>query len=128
MTYEPPFTIEDLEAKVREIAQARPDHIYVAMLNEGKQACYYAADSTLENQGWEYGCIIGQALHALDPSLDHDKGDVLIGDATFGDYVSELLELIGLPYSPLLERVQSHQDEGRSWGEALKEAEKEIRA
>ena len=95
--------LDSLVAEVRKIAVERPDTIYCG------GPCYY--DSGECNDG-SVGCLIGQALSAVDWSI-YNPGQ----DST----ISVLLGVKGFEGSRVdwCRRVQQMQDNGRTWGECI---------
>lgn len=113
------ITAEQLVQKVREQAQAHPDKVYRKdpEVNSGS-ACVYAHSK-------EPGCIIGWALHDLGWSLDDLRTLDDFDDAGIVDLVDDgnipgvTLDQAGVDW---LSRVQSLQDSGERWGEAVAQA------
>lgn len=119
------ITVEELEAKIREIAAANPDHTYCP-IEDAPQTCRYAADVMGDQVGWEHGCIVGQALHALYPHLEHDdEGDLIIDGRQASDSYHWLARNHPdlFPDSMWVGMVQRHQDAGKSWSAAVKRAD-----
>lgn len=105
--------------KVRELAEENPSAIY-----EGDQdGCFY----TIGEAGQGSGCIIGQALLKLDPSLETNliAMDVNpVGAKTLlEDYLHMNLTTADIDW---LVRVQTHQDEAKPWEDSVSIADAEI--
>lgn len=91
-----------LKTMVRKIAKERPDVKY-GMPESG--TCSY--DEGVCSDG-SVGCIFGQAAKLL--------GEPLYGSREITDYYDDDWCLL----------VQTYQDKGRSWGEAVRQADMEI--
>ena len=102
---------------VRELASKYPEAIY----ENDDQNCYY----TIGACGNGNGCIIGQALVAMNPEL---LDDLIASDNGCVPFAGELVYQLELALSEKevrwLNSVQGYQDEGKSWGEAIKKADK----
>lgn len=100
----------ELAEKVREIALADPDHLYVADGLSGRCAYYHAE---------EPGCIVGWGLAALGVSADE------VGNYNEGYGVQSLPLLVdGTDHTEWLSRVQASQDQNTQWGRAVEAADK----
>jgi hypothetical protein len=105
-----------------------------AVAERGEDWVYPANDQVAYDTGWrdssglcqyttldgEPGCIIGLALHKIDPSIVPAYG-------TWAG-ASLILRGFGLPGSVLIaaQVAQAAQDNGKSWGEALARYEREL--
>ena len=114
-------SLQALQAKVRELAEADPDYIYGDINKEG---CMYRPDPL-----HPHGCIIGYAVRELGcTKLDEiEPGDqisigFLVRQAWGVDRRGALPNEANL-ISDWLDYVQDYQDEGQSWGEALRLAD-----
>ncbi|GAA1411999.1 hypothetical protein AUR04nite_00280 [Glutamicibacter uratoxydans] len=126
--------IEDLRAAqvveaVRKLAEERPDFVYADQpervafreAHPGMKECSYLGayvpseiDPTFASYEGE-GCIVGQALARLGVSRD----DLVEVEGESAKYVM-VGNSMPLTYEPgWLSVVQSEQDEGRSWAEAV---------
>jgi hypothetical protein len=113
------FTFDDLEARVREIIAADPDHIYQgvpAAVPGDTPRCYYVANADAES------CIFGRALLSLGVTED------LLGEYEGGP-VFQILGRLDVHYRASQDEwmalLQSSQDCGEPWGEALAIADAE---
>lgn len=116
--------------EVRKIAAERPDFVYATQ--EGRDlpsSCSYVG-AIAGFDGGE-GCIVGQAL----ARLGHTKEELFRQEAMSADMaVSRLgyrLSSVGLGYANpevWLQRVQSEQDRGKSWGEAVANTDEQMKA
>lgn len=108
-------TGEKVIAKVRELVVANPDFIYESPLGEGSCVNVY------EGKG---SCLIGQALFDLgiiDASIETDRVN---GSGIYS--VIRKFELdISEPEANWLATVQSCQDCGLAWADAISHAEQE---
>lgn len=113
--------VSDLHAKVIEIAKKNPDTIYEERVKEIHEVysggtCRYVINSTP-------ACLVGVALSELGMSnqdlakCDH-VGSIRIVVHEFKDSIFEIDD-----YSLLgeLAGIQRQQDDGMSWGDAVKE-------
>ncbi len=98
--------LDELVAKVREISAKRPEVSYGG-------ACSY---DTGECSDGTVGCLIGQALDAIDWGLYPEDS---------GDTISDLLEEEGYEDFRVAwcGMVQGHQDMSFSWGECVEYAD-----
>lgn len=123
------FTVQDLAAKVRELAAENPDYIYQPP--KGTIGCKNA-EKTADGE-WVGSCIVGRALIALgiNPRWFEDAG---YNGSSFGT-VFDALQRAWLmepedvtieeadPYL-FVQRVQSHQDTGNTrWAECVRIAD-----
>jgi len=124
-----PFTIKQLYDKVIELAQKYPENIYnrSKLLGSINSGCYYTAGTC--SNGSE-GCIVGQALLSLDPSLNEILNAIDIGivethggDTTVRDVLEQLglikLENMSDYYITCLGQIQEKQDRGIKWSECV---------
>ena len=114
------ITGEQLIETVRAVAHEHPNFVYNSHEVPGK-ACFYRNEITGEPD-----CIIGRALDALGV-LPEEMGlnntvSVLILLGTLSD--SGLVEEISQSQMNWLCRVQSYQDSGDTWGDAVRKADK----
>jgi hypothetical protein len=118
------FTLAELVAEVRRIAAEQPDHTYQFLT--GQRTCTYAPESVGAGGKETQSCLVGQALRALgvpDGFFAHwnraafrelsthlfDSGDLVHGGDPVADGRGRLW----------LERVQSSQDRGNNWANAV---------
>lgn len=115
------ITGKQLMKAVRDIATADPAHVYVSA-HENRVCCYRNPETN------EPDCIIGRALDAL---------GVLPQEMGLGNTISVRLLLDRRsPVVPVkeisqmqlawLSRVQSYQDGGDAWGDAVRKADKQV--
>lgn len=113
----PQVTAAEVIAKARELAAARPKHVYLTP-SESDSVCSYYRDRSGEPG---QGCLFGQALALLD-----------ITDPKEGESIFSVLLDHGIPCSDSdsewLTAVQSSQDGGDPWGEAIRLADETIGA
>jgi hypothetical protein len=107
------ITAEALEAKIRELAAASPDTIYIS---DEEEDCKYTTGKNGE------GCLIGQALVALEPELlpvliNLDKNRTVRVNL-IGKHLP-----IKLKVSKWVINVQDLQDDGICWSECIKIAD-----
>lgn len=101
-------TVPELEIKVRELAAKSPDNIYKP--DESRQYNQYV--SCFYNEGkcsdGSIGCIIGQAIKALDEEFfEKIKKSVCgVSDIVYGK-------------TKWLQSVQAFQDKGNTWGKCI---------
>jgi hypothetical protein len=116
------FTLDDVVAKVREVAAERPTYVYDNGTGGELSSCFYrhGADRS------EPGCIVGQALDRL--------GYVVPEDLEGRDSYTILNEALGThfeswesPANPAgakwIRGVQFQQDAGKPWGVAVEYAD-----
>lgn len=112
--------IDQVIAKVREIAAARPDFIYIALRWGTDSAGPGEPNGCKYMHGDQPGCIFGQALTALGVSpgklREHDRNGHNIY-AVFGSPSVLSPEYADVAWCS---RVQRAQDRGNAWGEAVK--------
>jgi len=111
------FTVQQLMEATRAAALERPDHI----ANPGGQnVCVYfnPSDGTPD-------CVVGHGLARLGVTLE-DVANV--NSYKVNSYkVIEVLERLGVGGATgWLQEVQTQQDAGRSWGEAVRIADGEV--
>jgi hypothetical protein len=106
------ITAEVLETKVREIATANPDYVYDYSII-GR--CYYTKPNG--------GCLIGQALVALEPELLPVLQEL---DERGCPQVNRLpLKMpLALNITRWIVDVQQSQDDGRPWSKCIEFADK----
>jgi hypothetical protein len=108
------FTLDDVVAKVREVAAERPTYVYDNGTGGELSSCFYrhGADRS------EPGCIVGQAL---------DRLGYVVPELWEGTNASSLLQSIFPEVDRVDSRifwvrsVQSAQDGGMSWADAVAE-------
>lgn len=115
-----------LEAHVRQLAAEQPEYVYnpKSFPDTGSGArCKYT--HTLEDGSKVPGCIIGQAIFNITGKpVDQwrDSGGVLdfkfMRDAELDNFAGDWSDR-----AKWLANVQSHQDRGISWGEAVRRAD-----
>jgi hypothetical protein len=103
------LTFSEIQAKVRALAEERPDFQY----DSGTHLyCQYNGDDQ------QPGCIFGQALTALGQPVKA---------AWEGRDIDEVFDFMGVPVLEAERRwalgVQIEQDGHREWGEAIKHAD-----
>lgn len=113
--------VKDLIKAVREVAAENPDHVYKSQ--NGGGCNYTEADGSL-------GCIVGHAMAKLGKQLpppgDYDM-DMVTSSYVSSDAWSDLLDVGSASYeSRWIRRVQSYQDTGSPWSEAVRLADTEI--
>jgi hypothetical protein len=162
--------VDTLIAKVRELASASPDFVYheaLVKVPEDREVvpgpyirefedeyyqmdfdgeCKYSPsvwyDETNDRLVNQPGCIMGQALSALEPEWDSSRWDsgggtsvatVLIDDEVLGIPRSEIWDTEPTAAMPRhttkgrwLMHVQGEQDMGKSWAEAIKSADNQF--
>jgi hypothetical protein len=118
--------VESLVTLVRELAIARPETVYRPCWSEKSNSmgrCSYLAGACSDGS---VGCLLGQALLALGFTTDHLQPVNHLG-------IKEALEklhpcqLTDHDYDQVrwLETVQSAQDNGQTWQEAVERADEE---
>lgn len=104
----PNLTVEAVIDEVRNLANQRPDHVYQREADTAM--CRYRHDD-------EPGCIMGHALANLAPNYRPREGygirDVLVEAGLTVEYQQRCW----------LGEVQSNQDSGDPWGEAVRKAD-----
>lgn len=127
------FTEKDLADKVREIAEAQPDTVYVFL--EGQRACYYVPGDAGEQR-----CLLGSALGDLGVPdsffrqatlYDSDRTINASGYEKIRPYLQARGHLESLAYDDnnlvgyltWLVAVQDYQDSGAAWGHAVRLAD-----
>jgi hypothetical protein len=118
-TLTPTFTIAELEAKIREIAAEQPDYVYAKA--GGLNSCFYSKSDKGVGNGCR--CIVGEALFRLgvnQQTLERFDGSekMLTGAYRLLKKVFGFAE-----FSGFVPRVQSLQDKGHRWGEAVRIAD-----
>jgi hypothetical protein len=111
--------IEDLVAKVREIATARPNNVYC------KGRCEYAEGECSDGTT---GCLLGQALLALGFTARRLRRLDEMSVSSIHVALSVLLKTDNLPPDKMrwLRRVQDAQDIEVEWGAAVEAADQEL--
>jgi hypothetical protein len=111
------FTLDDVVAKVREVAAERPTYVYN---NEGMSgytsSCFYRHGENRDRPG----CIVGQAL---------DRLGYVVPEMMEGSHATFVLhEIFGGPSDSedrvrWVRNVQRAQDDGKTWAEAVEKAD-----
>lgn len=123
------FTPEDVVAKVRSLAAARPDFVYEPPTyvnpNTPGPSCHYVHVQTTEDGVYlTGGCIVGQALIALGMDSadlhEYDNGSGANGSTVVIEQIGSVENRKALYW---LDRVQNRQDNGGTWAEAVEEAD-----
>ncbi len=115
------ITFEALKNEVLRLAAEHPDAVYPRKSHVVglARSCFY----TRGECGGGVGCIFGQALVSLDPSL-HDTLKEVDDDPLSAAGINWVLEKLGVSLSTDEKewccRVQGSQDIGACWGEAVK--------
>lgn len=119
------ITYEDVLTEVIKVGEAEPDFVYTDQpdVNYGG-ACHYLYGNA---EGEGRGCIVGQALLNLGipkeriESFREDYADVFLPNVLGIDSPGEGSE----EYTTLktITHIQFAQDDGKPWGEAVKEGE-----
>lgn len=126
------LTLEKIAKRMVELAEERPEHVYVRPDGSTNGPCYYVHDVTEKNAG---GCIVGQALVSLGVNPARIEGD---GHGTSSCLLAndidglKLVEKVGddpfegPQYSPedhclldAIRKAQGDQDYGVPWGQAV---------
>ncbi len=107
------FTVEELVAKVREIAKSRPDTIYYGT----EQGCEYNAGLCSDGS---IGCLFGQAMKEL--------GETYLEYGGFIDSVLCRRDNLNIAKHGDVKvswclKVQNNQDSGTDWGTCIKSAD-----
>jgi hypothetical protein len=113
--------VSNIIAEVYKIVQVRPDVTY----NPGIGGCKYADGICSDNT---VGCLFGQALSNLGVDVKRfDKYPMpLNGEGTYTPAIDRILqnEFVGTEQElNWCAKVQEYQDNGCSWGEAIKEVD-----
>lgn len=112
------FTTDDVLDKVKEIGNRFPDFIYTNQEAYENGTCLYLGASKDDDGNYiGQGCIVGQALRSLGvPTSDIEEWEGLEADG--------LMKKLGIPdptaSSYTLLDIQERQDDGMSWGDAVK--------
>lgn len=117
------LTLKALEQEVRRLAEACPDATYLAYAPDGESpaySCWYTKGSA----SGQVGCLIGQAIKALDPQM-HKRIADYEEEQNASLEVSELHEkFVGFPKASLwLQDVQDSQDTGFDWSTCIEQAD-----
>jgi hypothetical protein len=112
--------IDNLVAKVRELAAARPDNVY-----RGDPGCEYAGG---ESSDGTTGCLLGQALLALGFTARALRKLDEQSVSSINVALKTLLGTDNLPPNKVrwLRRVQDAQDIEVAWGQAVLAANQEV--
>lgn len=115
--------VSDIIAEVRRIVQLRPDVTYNASNYGCKYADGYCSDGSV-------GCIFGQVLSNLGERVQRfDEYPIPDCNKTYTPSIGKILENeFGCSDNEYVwcERVQELQDNGLSWGEAVKMTDMEF--
>lgn len=127
------FTLEELRQKVRGIGNSDPGHVYLPPTDEGGDRCSYATSLDRPTQG----CLVGQGLESLGVPrafldlMDHyqNGSGISIESALERGLLDPWIEggveeTFNFPERKWLYRVQSAQDGGRMWSQALAHADR----
>jgi hypothetical protein len=108
-----------LVAKVREIATARPNTVYL------HRSCEYAEGECSDGTT---GCLLGQALLALGYTVRELRRIDELTVSSVDAALKKLLKTDELPINTLrwLRHVQVAQDTEVAWGEAVEAADQEV--
>jgi hypothetical protein len=123
--------LDDLVAKIREIAASSPDYIYVRPSGKTYGSCYNVHRDEKGNIIPDQGCIIGRGLTALgwvprpgtvpvegqqDPIMEDKTGVTTLYWTTIGGFEAapEVMRKVSW-----LAAVQSRQDNDATWGQAV---------
>lgn len=113
------FTIDDVIAKVRELAAADPEFVYSGDA-EGYPVCKYI------HKDDQPGCIFGQALLALGVSPDRLREYDDTEDSTITSILCQLAGADRIADAQKLAwcgQCQRAQDSNEQWAEAIREAD-----
>ncbi|MFI2909437.1 hypothetical protein ACG2OD_14425 [Streptomyces sp. PDY-4] len=115
------LTDAQVMSTLREIVSESPDKVYEAPESMADEygGCFYVHNN--DDGTKSAGCIVGQVLHRLGVSLeDLSKGETYSANAAVA-----LAGVQGVSEDVVyfLRMVQSRQDRGTPWGEALQFAE-----
>lgn len=108
------FTEQDVLDKIVEIGNRFPDYVY--RHKQGELICQYTDGADGQ------GCIVGQALRALGVPYDMLKRYDQDDDGIAASYVLRVLLPRNLDVSVLdtINLIQTRQDDGMPWGQAIK--------
>lgn len=114
------FSSEELEAKVREIAAEKPEHVY--QRHEDDDSCLYVEEDAETGEYTKPGCIFGKAFLSLGVSPDrlvtyNRRGISGIMPTLFPEVKSTNEQLSWRSV------VQMRQDSGSTWSEAVRIAD-----
>lgn len=115
------FTAEQLEATLREIVASDPDHVYVQgmpMRSAPQVRCYYQATTP----GAVEACLFGRAFAALGVT-PHQLAAVEGKSATAAISIWNFPHPFHPRFVGWVVTLQSGQDQGMTWGEALRMAD-----
>lgn len=107
-------TVLDLalvKAEVEKLANESPDAVYCRP--EGGRQCYYDKGNVTNGS---VGCIIGQAIKKVNQEIFYTYFTNRV--ASVGVVLREICT-INKQYKDWLSSVQSKQDDGMSWGDAV---------
>jgi hypothetical protein len=118
----------DLEVEVRRLAAEQPEHVYdkdaFPDRNSGA-SCKYT--HTLEDDSKVPGCIVGVAIHNITGKLVdqsvHAGGVLDFGFMRGENTTDDNGYRHWSPIARFLGNVQTHQDHGVAWGEAVRKAD-----
>lgn len=113
------ITDEQVIATLKEVVAEQPNYVYAAPehMTSGTECFYVHMDADGSNQ--RPGCVVGHVLSRLGISLD-ELGEH--EDAPAGAVVTRLVDGLNVVTEDLLQDVQTSQDGGNSWSEALTSA------
>jgi len=116
----PGITVEMIETKLREVAKKNARKVYNPLTNNRDNCEYYPTRNPVSHRMDR--CIFGQTFHELGVT----DADLKAGDRNL---MGILNDLFGIDLSEegdditqwtRLRNVQAAQDDGKSWGEAIK--------
>lgn len=114
----PTIKASDLIQAARELAALYPDAKY----DNGDGCCYSAGE--VRNGPPVQGCILGQAAREISHEFFAQR---LATDDFDGEKIAAVPGIVGgINQKAWLTEVQSLQDEGSAWGDAVKTANKEF--
>jgi hypothetical protein len=124
------LVIENLVAKVRELARKRPNNIYQPVQTEPKGyipsfRCTYLGGTCTDGT---VGCLVGQALAAIGFTISRlESVDKLPIEEALEKLIARDRELTSKEYDQInwLNAVQTAQDTGKPWCNAVAIADQE---
>src|SRR5690606_1231334 len=109
--------IKDVVKEVRRLAEEQPDHVYSAP--EGEEICSYVTGKDGK------GCIVGQALSRLGVPESALRGIEGEGAYALPELIPYLAGREDKRSRRWLTLIQSRQDGGRTWWQAVTEADQD---
>ncbi len=120
------ITLKQLIEAIRQVAATEPDFVYDN--NDDQSSCDYTP-----NARNRCGCIVGEALMLLGVSRERLRAVDLLGWNTNVSWgmaviIDELEDLVAPEAlnSSWVRQVQSAQDDGHSWGDAVADADERV--